>query len=186
MFVALAALLLAGERAGAQEVAVPVDLQVPLLVKVLGFDRKLTAAPDAELVIGVLFQAKFRSSLNVADEVREAVKRLPSGVIAGRRIRSVAIDLDGTPNLGMALARLRVGVLYVAPLRAVDLRDVMTTCRDAGVTTVTGVPDYVETGLSIGIGSRGERPEIVINLAASRAEGADLNAQLLKLARVIR
>jgi hypothetical protein len=47
------------------------------------------------------------------------------------------------------------------------------------------VPRYVETGLAIGVDMKGERPEIVINLAASRAEGADLTAHLLKLARLV-
>ena len=184
--VALAGLLFAGRSAGAQEVAVPVDLQVPLLLKVLGFDRKLTSGTEQELVIGVLVQAKYRTSVNVAEEVRESVKRLPGGTIAGRRVRSVGIDLDETPNLAATLGRLQVGVLYVSPLRAADLQAVMGACRSAGITTVTGVPEYVETGISIGIGSKGERPEIVINLAASRAEGADLNAQLLKLARIVK
>jgi hypothetical protein len=98
----------------------------------------------------------------------------------------VGIDLDRTPNLAAALARLQVAVLYVSPLRAADLRTVTGACRGAGVITVTGVTDYVETGLAIGIGAKGERPEIVVNLAASRAEGADLNAQLLKLARIVK
>ena len=114
------------------------------------------------------------------------MKRLPAGAIAGRRMRSVGIDLDDTSNLEATLARLQVAVLYVSPLRAADLRAVTEACRSAGVISVTGVTEYVETGLAIGIGARGNRPEIVINLAASRAEGADLNAQLLKLARIVK
>ena len=169
----------------AQEVAVPVEVQVPLLAKVLTFDRKLASRPDEQLVLGVLYQGKYRTSANVAEEVREAVRRLPPDVVGGRRVRSVAIDLDRTPDLGAALAKHQVAVLYVSPLRAADLRHVTSVSRSAGVTTVTGVPTYVETGLAIGIGVKGEHPEIVINLPASRAEGADLNAQLLKLARIV-
>ena len=76
-------------------------------------------------------------------------------------------------------------MLYVSPLRATPLRDVITASRAMRVTTVTGVPRYVESGLAIGVDMKGERPEIVINLAASRAEGADLTSHLLKLARVV-
>jgi hypothetical protein len=78
-----------------------------------------------------------------------------------------------------------VRVLYVSPLRAVHLEDVALVSRAAQITTVTGVPRYVETGLAIGVDLKGERPQIVVNLAASRAEGADLTAHLLKLARVV-
>lgn len=38
---------------------------------------------------------------------------------------------------------------------------------------------------SVGIDLTGDRPDIVINLPAAKAEGADFDAQLLKLARVI-
>jgi hypothetical protein len=165
---------------------VPVETQVPLLVKILNFDRNMMGRPDGDIVLGILYQRKFRTSANVAEEVREAVKRLPASAVGGRRVRSVAIDLDETPDLDAVLARQQVTVLYVTPLRAADLRLLMAAARTSRITTVTGVPEYVETGLAIGIGVKGERPEIVINLTASRAEGADLDAQLLKLARIVK
>jgi hypothetical protein len=171
--------------ASAQDMAVPVDVQVPLLAKILGFDRTLPGGPSDEVVLGVLFQGKYRTSANVAAEVRDAINRSQQS-IGGRPVRMVGIDLDETPNLEASLTRLHVTVLYVTPLRAIDLQALTTTTRASRIPTVTGVPEYVETGLGIGIGIKGERPEIVINLGASRAEGADLNAQLLKLARIVR
>ena len=47
------------------------------------------------------------------------------------------------------------------------------------------MPGYVEAGLSVGLDIERDRPQIVVNLEASRAEGADFGAQLLKLARVL-
>lgn len=182
--IALAMPLYHGSAVEAQEVAVPVDVQVPLMAKILGFDRKLDDSKD-DVVLGVLYQGRFRMSASVAKEVQDAVKRLAPDAVVGRRMRSVAIDLDETPDLGATLTRHGVTVLYVTPLRAADLGAISVTSRSSGITTMTGVPSYVETGLAIGIGMRGTRPEIVINLVASRAEGADLNAQLLKLARIV-
>jgi hypothetical protein len=51
--------------------------------------------------------------------------------------------------------------------------------------TLTGVAEYVRAGIAVGIGVRDDRPEILVNLAAARAAGADFSAQLLLLARVI-
>jgi YfiR/HmsC-like len=73
----------------------------------------------------------------------------------------------------------------VSPLRAFAVEDVVLLARSSQITTLTGVPRYVETGCAIGLDLKGDRPHILINLAASRAEGADLNAQLLKLARLV-
>ena len=137
-------------------------------------------------MVGVLFQSRYRTSANVADEVCRALQdSFPPARSARWSCSCVAIDLDAISALDSALKRKGVRVLYVSPLRAVHLEDVTAVSRAARITTLTGVPRYVETGLAIGVDMKGERPEIVINLAASRAEGADLTAHLLKLARVV-
>ncbi len=172
----------------AQEVAVPVAVQMPIMVKILSFDRKLSARAGGRLVIGVLFQGRYRASAHVAEDVCRSLDAMPVGALGSLQTleRScVAIDLDDTPALDAALKRLGVQVLYVSPLRAFPLDAVFAASRAARITTLTGVTRYVETGLAIGVDMKGDRPEIVINLAASRAEGADLTAHLLKLARVV-
>lgn len=179
-------LLAAGPPAAlaAQEMAVPIAVQLPLFVKILTFDRNRVAQPGGPIVMGVLYQSKFRASANVADEIRRTAGRL-SGAGNGAVLRVIALDLDDTSDLESALSRLQLTVLYVSPLRAVDLESVAAATRKARILTLTGVPRYVAAGLSIGIDLKGERPDIVINLPAAKAEGADLDAQLLKLARVI-
>ena len=84
-----------------------------------------------------------------------------------------------------ALVREGIRVLYVAPLRAVAIGEVVAISRARKITTLTGVPEFVEKGIALGIALRAERPLILVHLAAARAEGADFNSQLLKLARVL-
>lgn len=170
----------------AQEVAIPVDVHVPLLMKILNYDRSLPDKVHGEVTVGLLYQSGYRTSANVADEVRAAVAQLPEDILGGFPVHLVTIDLDKTEDLGKALADLRLHVLYVTPMRAVDLAMVLRASQVAQILTMTGVPQYVETGVAIGIDRRGERAQIVVNIAASRAEGADLSAQLLKLARVVK
>jgi hypothetical protein len=55
-----------------------------------------------------------------------------------------------------------------------------------GGVTLTGMPEYVEAGVAIGIGERGGRPLIRVNLDASRAQGASLAAELLAISDVVR
>jgi len=164
---------------------VPVKVQIPLMVKILNFDRNIVARAGDRLVIGVLYQSRYRTSANVADEVCRTVASLPPSSVSTLEISCVAIDLGVMSALDSALRRNQIRVLYVSPLRAVHLEEIFAVSRTARITTLTGVPLYVESGLAIGVGMKGDRPEIVVNLAASRAEGADLTAYLLKLARVV-
>jgi uncharacterized protein DUF4154 len=161
----------------AQDVPVPPGVQVPLLLKILTFDRNLADAPEP-LVVGVVFQRRNRASAAVGDEVRLLL------AASARPIRVVVIDLDETHDLRGTLLRESVRVVYVGPLQAVSVSTVAEATRGEGVVSVTGVPRYVEQGLAVGIDLSDSRPRIVINLAASRAEGADFSAELLKLARL--
>jgi hypothetical protein len=161
----------------AQDVPVPPAVQVPLLLKILTFDRYLAGAAEP-LVVGVVFQGRNRSSAAIGDEVRVLL------AASARPIRVVVIDLDQTRDLRAMLLRENVRVVYVAPLQAVSVSTVAEATRGESVVSLTGVPRYVEQGLAVGIDMSDSRPRIVINLAASRAEGADFSAELLKLARL--
>jgi hypothetical protein len=161
----------------AQDVPVPATVQVPLLLKILTFDRHLAGAAEP-LVVGVVFQRRNRVSAAIGDEVRVLL------AASARPIRVIVIDLDETRDLRGTLLRESVRVVYIAPLQAVSVSTVAEATRGEGVVSVTGVPRYVEQGLAVGIDMSNARPRIVINLAASRAEGSDFSAELLKLARL--
>ena len=60
------------------------------------------------------------------------------------------------------LKKQGAAVVYLAPLRAIDIATVATSITRASVITMTGVPEY-----------------------AARAAGADFSAQLLKLAELV-
>ncbi len=171
-------------RSAAQDMPVPVEVQIPLLLKILSFDRALATSPSDPLVVGVVFQGRNRSSSEIGAEVRGQLIAGGRAPGAGRAIRVVPIDLDVISDIRAVLLRDSVRVLYVAPLRAVAISTVAAATRERLVRTFTGIPNYVEQGLSVGIDVNGVRPQIVINLLASRAEGALFSADLLKLARI--
>jgi hypothetical protein len=168
--------------AAAQRMAVPVEVQIPLMLKILSFDRVRTARRDQTLVVGVLHQRGYRESAVVADEV---VRVLLAARDPGWLVSVIPIDLDNTVDLGEVLTRARIDVLYVTPLRRVSLRQIIAASRTRHVTTLSGVPAYVGSGIAVGIDLLEDRPKILVNLEASRAEGAQLSAELLQLARLV-
>ena len=119
------------------------------------------------------------------DDFTKALDRIPGRQIAGVPFRCVPIDWDGSKDIADALKRERIQILYVAPLRSVSIEMLAAAARAGGIHTWTGIPEYVERGLAVGIGLRGERPLVLVNLTAARAEGSDLSSQLLSIARVI-
>jgi hypothetical protein len=177
-------ILLWTARFYAQEMAVPVKLQLALFFKILTFDRNLKERVGNEIVVGIFYQNKSEVSLQVKEELLKVVKESSVKKIEDIPIRFVPIDIEET-DPAEAISRNDVDILYMTPLDAVEIETITTMSRAKKITTLTGVPDYVESGIAVGIGTKGEKPLIIINLPAAKAEGADFSSQLLKLAKVI-
>jgi hypothetical protein len=180
------ALMLGARYTQAQEMDAPAQVQIPLLYKILTFDRRLgDRAPGNELVIAILFQTGYRGSLVARDQAVDALNEMRDSTISGHPVRWVAVEWKDVESLRASLVRYRVDVIYVTPLRGVDLDPLKMAARASSITTFTGVPDYVERGLALGVGIAREHPEIIVNLGAARAEGSDFTSQLLRVSRVI-
>jgi hypothetical protein len=169
----------------AEEIVVPIETQAAILLKILTFDRNLADHPGDALKIGVLYQPRVRSSRAVFEAFREAIAKNATRSIAGRTITVHPIEAENEAEVRRELSNAPVDVLYVTPLRAVPISSVVELTRRRSIVSFTGVRAYVDQGISVGLSARGQKPEIVINIAANRAEGADFGAQLLKMARII-
>lgn len=163
---------------------VPVDVQFSLFSKILTFDRNLPARVNDSLVVGLVYQKKFRGSLIVKNKAVEATPSLKK--MGGFNSRCVEIDISDAADLAKAISKNGVDILYIAPLRAVEMEKIAAASRARQTMTLTGVPEYVESGLAVGIGMQGGKPRIIINLPAAKAEGVDFDSRLLKLAKILK
>ncbi|MDE3059363.1 MAG: YfiR family protein [Bacteroidota bacterium] len=170
----------------AQDMPVPVEVQYPLFLKIFTFDRNFHSRADEGIAIGILYQSEYRKSLNVRNAFIDIINNFPLRDVDGAPIRYVSIDITRESDLRAAVKREGIDLFYIAPLRAVDISTITGISREQHVLTLTGVPEYVIDGVSVSIDVKGDKPLIVINLPAAKAEGVDFDAQLLKLAKVIR
>lgn len=184
LLAAAAILLLGGGIATAEDLAVPVETQVPLFLKILTFDRNLPSRAGDDVTIAIVYQRRFRDSLLVREAFVAAIAAHPHAV-GNLPVRCVDVDLDETPDLAAALRRVSADVVYVAPLRSVAVTSIARATRALRVLSITGVADYVRGGLAIGIDERRGRPRILVNREAERKEGVALSSQLLKLATLV-
>ena len=167
----------------AQEMVVSVETQVSLFTRILAFDRNLTERVGHEIVIGVAYEPQLQASVDARDAL---LRLLPNGVkIEGIRLRAVAIATDNVNELRTGIQQNAIDIIYVAPLQTLSLDAITSICRDLGVVTYTGIPEYVSAGVAVGIAMSQRRLEILINLPAAIAVGAEFSSELLKLARLV-
>lgn len=168
-------LLFAG-AAPADELLVPAADQAAILKKIWTLDR--TFPTTRTVTVAVLYQKKYRRSQLVADGLAQALR------IGTPLVRVVMVDLELVP--AAEFLPKDTDVAFIVPLRAVDVNSIAREARSRRVRTVTCVAEYVNDGVSVGIAVEKERPRILINLEAARAEGSEYSSQLLALARIVR
>lgn len=170
---------------GGDEQFVPVNVQIPLILKIMTFDRHFNANPGNRVIIGIIYQSNVRSSVNIKDEFVREITRSAAKDIRGTPVTCVPLDISGEMSLAESVLQEHVRLLYVTPLRSVSLQSILAVSRVYQIPTLSAVGEYVESGLSVGLVANGPRAQILINLPASREEGIEFSSQLLKLARVI-
>lgn len=180
-----AVMLGAAPPVGAADMPVPADAQVPLLLKILTYDRNLTSKAGTDLVLGVVFDSGNRVSTSAADKVGTALYGMTGRTVKGRPLKWFTVEYQNPAELEKAVRAKGIGVLYLTPGSDAHVEEFIALCRKLGVTSMTGVPDYVRQGVSIGIGYSQDRPQILINLASARAERSDLDASLLRIATIV-
>lgn len=163
--------------ANAETSPIPARVQVLLFSKIWMFDRSV--AENDHIVMAVLYQSTFRASAETKDQLIEAVRA------EGLKVRCVPIALDDVDQVSNALQRVQADVFYVTEMRGINILEVIRISRARKIKTITVVPGYVEAGVAIGLRVRNDKPTIVVNLAAAKAEGSDLTGQLLRVATII-
>jgi hypothetical protein len=185
-FVLTAALATAAPAArAADQMPVPAELQVPLLLKILTYDRNLESRAKAELNIGVVFDPADASSVRAKNEIAAILGKVADKTVKKLPIKYVPIEYKALPELEATVKSRGVNLLYLTPgLRNVE--ELIRFSQANRITTATGVRSFMEKGVAVGVGVRQDKPEIIINLPASRSEGSEFDASLLRIATVLK
>jgi hypothetical protein len=170
--------------AAAEAMPVPVSLQLPLILKILTYDRNLASRAQGELRIGIVVAPGETGAARA--EIADGFQALADRTVKGLRLRIVTLEYGSESQLEGALRSGQVAVLYVAPGNAGHLDAIVRLARAQRIVTTTGVPGYVPLGIAVGIGVQQDRPQILINLAASRSGGSDFDASLLRIVKIVR
>ena len=148
----------------AQDTPVPPELQAAIFQKVFSYDRSLS--PDTPPRVVIAFSS---NSAKLKDRLIKAFRDV--GITASAQLDDEIKSVSG------------INVLYVAT----EGKSFKQLCRQSSVLSITGFPSLVEKGeVAVGLGvSEDNKPKIVVHRKQLKAEGHDLAANLLSLARLV-
>jgi hypothetical protein len=144
----------------AQAQQAPAKLQAALFLKLLGFYQNLGKDPFAIHVVG---------APDVASELKKLV-----GQNVGKAKLSEVSEGTGPPSNGAK-------VIYVGS----DPSSVTGYSQSNNVLTITGIPELVNQGVTLGVKIEAGKPKILLNLSSTKAEGVNWNPAILKVASTV-
>jgi hypothetical protein len=157
-----------------------------ILVKALSYDEKFVERADKEVVVAILYRAAEAGSADEAEAWRQSFDKLAALRFLGLPFRAVRRSLGSPEQLAKGIAQEGIDALFVLGMSKEELDGIQKVARRQKVLTLASREEQVNAGLSLGVFVIDGKTSLVINLAASREEGAVFSSEILKLAKVIR
>jgi hypothetical protein len=179
-------LVLTSLPARAQSMALPAELQVPLILKILTYDRQFEAKAKKEVAIGIVFDPADAASGKAAEQVSDTLYKFSGKTVKKLPLKYYLVEFTSEAELEATVKKRGINVLYLCPGITKSLQSVIKISQAQSITTATGVPDSVRRGVAVGIGVFQDKPQILINLPSSKSEGSEFDASLLQIATVLR
>jgi len=163
---------------------VPFAVQVPLMLKALTYDRTLKARVGDQVRIAVIVPPK--AGRDATEELLASISALPDRTLNGMPVVFKEIVATDEAALDLALRSGRWAAAYVMPgFKADEMAQVKHVCASRQILAVAALVDDLDRGMALAVGAQGGKPQIVVNLASTKACGSEFDLALLRLARVI-
>jgi hypothetical protein len=167
----------------AQAAGTDPKIAVPILLKVITYDRNFGDRGDGEFVVLV---ASEPGQQDARQEVLALVRSMRIASIQNRPIKWVSAEFKDRDQLGDAVAGHKASAILAVPgLSSSGVQQVSAVAKSKQIYTLALDPEMAERALTVGVSAQGGRPQIVINLGASKAINAVFESSVLKLARVV-
>jgi hypothetical protein len=175
----LAALVaLAGTSARAQSAHKP----ALLLVKALSYERRLAETKGSSVGIAVLYAQDNGASAAEAQEWLRSFQTLGALQVHGVPVQAWAVPYD--PERAAEFVRGH-GVDVLLACDGTPFAAVAGLAREHRILSAGDKPAGIASSLSLGVIVEKDKPRILINMRAAKAEGAVFSAKLLQLAELL-
>jgi hypothetical protein len=183
--VGLVLLVLTGGLAVAE--TLPSKNQALLLLRILAYDHKLSDRVDNKKVtIYIVHKTSAAESEDPANEMVSMLREIAKSTkLSGNAIQVVKVAFNDK-TFDADIAKVKAAAVYVAPSLGDSLSPIMAATAKRKLLSFTGVPEYVNAGISVGFANVDGKPVISVNLPSSRNEGADLDVALLRVAKIVK
>jgi hypothetical protein len=176
--------LCSSPRGIAEEVSVPISLQMELLLKVASYDKNLRRRARERVRVAVVLRQDDPDSGRSAAQALKALSNTDE--IDGMPLDRMSITYTDAPALARFIREGNVAILYVTPGFGEGEIEAMARALDGvSVLSAGALAKYTPRGMVLGFDLAGGKPKLIVNLARARRQDVELSSSVLKLVTVI-
>jgi hypothetical protein len=180
---ALGGVLVGTSDAQAEDVAVPVALQIKLLVKVAGYDKNLPARAKDRVKIGVFRKDGDADSKRIAAQALAALGDYDA--VGDLPLEASDAPFVSAADLKKTISNRRLSVIYLTPgFDRSEIEAIAGALAGVDVLSVTAVPTDVPRGVVLGFDLISGKPKLLVLLPQAKKQNVALSADVVKLAKV--
>jgi hypothetical protein len=173
---------LVSDRGRTEEAALPIAIQVELLVKVASYDRNFQQRAGERAQIFIFTKPGNGDSARVAAQVEAGLARAPE--IGGLPHDEAVMPFRGAAELANLCRTRRAAIVFFGPGFREDVPAIREALDGVDVLSVSAIPEYVEAGIVLGFDVASGRPELLVNLPQAKRQKVALRADVLRLMKV--
>jgi hypothetical protein len=166
----------------AEDIAVPLPMQVQLFSSVADYDKGFAERAKGKVKI-VLLTSKNPDSARAASQIQGALGRAAN--IAGMPHEESTVKFESGAALANLVKSQGISVVFVMPGFQSEIADIKKSLDGVNVLTVATLGSYVQQGIVLGFDVISGKPKLLVNLPQSRAQKVAFKAELLKMVKVI-
>jgi hypothetical protein len=167
----------------ADDVALPIPLQVELLAKVVGYDRNMPERAGDRVRVLIVTKPGKDASLKVASQVERALA--DRSTIAGLPHEEATVPFSDARALAQLCRARRAGLVYFTPgFTDAEIASVATALEGVDVFTAGAMASFVPLGIVLGFDLVSGKPKLLVHLGQARKQHVNLSAEVLKLMKV--
>jgi hypothetical protein len=171
-------------QVGAEDVVVPISLQMELMLKVASYDRNLKQRARDRVRIAVLLKAEDADSGRSAAQALKALST--ADAVEELPVERLSVTYTDGPTLALLVRESNVAILYVTPGFDESEIDAMAQALDGvSVLSAGALGKYTARGVVLGFDLVGGKPKLLVNLTIAKRQRVELSSSVLKLMRVV-
>jgi hypothetical protein len=184
-------LLLAGISLGlastaqAEDVTVPVELQIGLLAKVAAYDHNLPARAGDKVITLVVVKESDGGSVRTGSRALEALNEKRE--LAGLPHEAQLVAYKSAAALAAQSRRRHASILYLASgFSDAEVVEIESQLGGQELLTVAAIGRQVQSGMILGFDLEAGKPKLLFSLPQATRHGVSVSANVLSLMTVYR